>query len=123
VLFQSVHWVVNDRLFVLWNNTKYTPFTIPELYWTENDGKKYYNNASFGDKTHHATFMYVIESNGKITFNDKKYGLPLFSMHKNAVFRMSMLPSVFETVEDGIILMSEMNNNEGKRYKFGKINL
>jgi hypothetical protein len=76
----------------------------------------------FGDKTHHPTFLYVIESTGKITYEEKKFGLALFSMHKNSVFRMSMYPTVFQTVEDGILLMSEMNNNEGKRYKFGKIN-
>ena len=118
-----VYGLVSDRIFILWNNTRLTPNSIPPQSWTEKDGKEYYKNASFGEKTHHATFMYVVESDGKVTYQDKKFGLPLFSMHKNSIFRMSMYPSVFQTVEDGIILMSEMNNNEGKRYKFGKINL
>ncbi len=118
-----VYGVVNDRLFILWNNTRLTPNSIPAQSWTEKDGKEYYKNQEFGDKTHHPTFMYVLEPTGKITYEEKKFGLPLFSMHKNSVFRMSMYPSVFQTVEDGILLMSEMNSNEGKRYKFGKINL
>ena len=118
-----VYGLVNDRLFLLWNNTRLTPNTIPAQSWTEKDGKEYYKNQEFGEKTHHPTFMYVLEPNGKITYEEKKFGLPLFSMHKNAIFRMSMYPGVFQTVEDGILLMSEMNSNEGKRYKFGKINL
>ena len=118
-----VYGVVGDRLFILWNNTGLSLNTIIQMTWKENDGKVHYKDDEFGLKTHHATFMYVLESNGKITYNDKKFGLPLFSMHKNAIFRMSMYPGVFQTVEDGILLMSEMNSNEGKRYKFGKINL
>ena len=118
-----VYGIVSDRLFILWNNISLSLNTITQMTWKENDGKVHYKDDEFGLKTHHATFMYVVESDGKVTYQDKKFGLPLFAMHKNSVFRMSMYPGVFKTVDDGIILMSEMNNNEGKRYKFGKINL
>jgi hypothetical protein len=119
-----VYGLVNDRLFILWNNVDITPFTfgLVPISWKEPDGTKYVKKDAFAEKTVHGTFMYIIEPNGELTYSNRKYGLPLFNLHKGTVFEMSLNPNIFYAEEDGIILFSEMHN-QGKRYKFGKLKL
>ena len=131
-----VYGLIKDKLYILWNNVDMTPVGVvvdPEK-WTDPDGKTYTYKTAFDraywDKTGanvvrttlHATFIYVVEPNGTLTYANYKYGLPLRNMHKDSPFTMSMNPHVFSTVDDGIILMGGMSSSSNK-IKFGKIKL
>ncbi|MEN9001001.1 MAG: hypothetical protein ABF242_01695, partial [Flavobacteriales bacterium] len=85
-----VYHLKNDRLFVLWNNEKLTAAAIPAPSWREADGVKYVKRKAFDEKTVHGTFMRVIEPDGSDAYQNKKFGLPLFNMHRGAFFEMSM---------------------------------
>jgi hypothetical protein len=117
-----VYGLVGDKLYVLWNNISLTPPSIPAQYWKEADGTKYVKREVFAEKTVHATFMYEVKANGESTYANRKYGLPLFNMHKGSAYYMSMNPLIFQAVNDGIILMGE-SHDEVKMYKFGEIKL
>lgn len=131
-----VYGLIGDRLYILWNNINLTPVGIivnPEK-WIAQDGKSYTYKTAFDagywDKTgtnvsrttNHATFIYIVEANGTLTYADTKYGLTLFNLHKDCPFSMSLKPDIFYTVDDGIILMGEMQSIS-KKYKFGIIKL
>src|SRR6185437_9010301 len=116
--------MVKDKLYVLWNNTNLTPSTIPPQSWKEIDGTKYEKIRVFDPKTtFHATFMWVVEPDGKQTYAvNKLFGLPLANLHKGSPFELSLNPNIFLSTPDGIIVMSEMMD-KAKRYRFCKIML
>lgn len=117
-----VYHLKNDRLFVLWNNQKLTGAAIPAHNWTEPDGTRYVKHRAFNDKTVHGTFMRVIEPDGTEAFNNKKFGLPLFNMHKGAVFEMSLNTDFSFDIDGNLVIMATMHNG-GKRFRFGFIGL
>jgi len=113
-----VYGLVNDKLYILYNNTELTRMIAPS--WTD-EGKKYKWSKDFAMNTGFPTFMYVIQPNGVSTYANKTYGLPLFNFQKGSMFEMELISSHFFPFKDGILIMSEMS--DGKRYKFGKIEL
>ncbi|MDA9261944.1 hypothetical protein N9P38_01135 [Flavobacteriales bacterium] len=117
-----VYHLKNDRLFVLWNNQKLTGASIPAHNWTEPDGTKYVKHRAFNDKTVHGTFIRVIEPDGSEAFSNRKFGLPLFNMHKGAVFEMSLNTDFSFNIDGNLVIMATMHNG-GKRFRFGFIGL
>lgn len=132
-----VYGLVDNRLYLIWNNIDLTPYAEIEINpekWTAQDGKTYYYKTAFdpgfwdkkGTKvnrtTVHPTFMYIIEANGSLTYSNIKYGLTLFNLHKDNPFPMSLKPNMFFKVDDGIIIMSQMHSGS-KYYRFGRIKL
>ena len=117
-----VYTLKEDRLYVLWNNTALSVPSIPAANWTEPDGTKYVKHKAFDEKTMHATFMQVIEPDGFLAYENRKFGLPLFELHDGAVFEMSLTSPFFFTSNGHLVVMSSMHNG-GKRYRFGIIGL
>lgn len=117
-----VYHLKNDRLYVLWNNEKLTGASIPPQYWKEPDGTKYVKHKAFDDKTVHGTFMRVIEPDGSEAFSNRKYGQPLFNLHKGAVFEMSLNTTFSFEIDGNLVIMATMHNG-GKRFRFGFIGL
>lgn len=115
--------LVNDKLFILWNNIDLTPASIPPQKWTEPDGTDYFKNKKIDyNTTRHSTFLYAITENGIQTYSKRFYGLPLFNLHKGSPFQLSMNPNIFYTAEDGIIILANMHDDL-KRYRFGRVKL
>ncbi|NQX92494.1 MAG: hypothetical protein HRT74_10305, partial [Flavobacteriales bacterium] len=85
-----VYHMEDDRLFLLYNNTRLSVPSIPPANWTEPDGTKYVKHKAFHDKTMHATFMHVIEPDGSLAYANRTFGLPLFKFHEGAIFEMSL---------------------------------
>ncbi|MEO8590503.1 MAG: hypothetical protein ABI432_14095 [Flavobacteriales bacterium] len=117
-----VYFLSKDRLYMLWNNTELSVPSIPAANWTEPDGTRYVKHKAFDAMTVHATFMHVIEPDGKLAYIDRKYGLPLFHLHEGAVFEMSLSPSFFFVLNGDLVVLATMHNG-GKRYRFGFIGL
>lgn len=117
-----VYHLKNDRLYVLWNNEQLTGASIPPQYWKESDGTKYVKHKAFNDKTVHGTFMRVIEPDGSEAFSNKKFGQPLFNLHKGAVFEMSLNTTFSFEIDGNLVIMATMHNG-GKRFRFGFIGL
>lgn len=117
-----VYHLKEDRLFLLYNATRLSIPSIPPAGWKEADGTKYVKNKAFDEKTAHATFMYVVEPNGDLTFGDRALGLPLLRMHEGAIFEMSMTTPFSFDYNGNLIVMASMHNG-GKRYRFGIIGL
>lgn len=117
-----VYHLKNDRLYVLWNNEKLTGASIPPHSWKEPNGTKYIKHKAFDDKTVHGTFMRVIEPDGSDSFSNKKYGQPLFNMHRGAVFEMSLNTAFSFDIDGNLVILATMHNG-GKRYRFGFIGL
>ena len=107
-----------DRLFVLWNNTELSVPSIPPANWTEPDGTRYVKHKAFDPKTAHATFLHVVEPDGRSAYAERKYGLPLFHMHEGAIFEMSMTTPFFFDHHGDLVILAMMHNG-GKRYRFG----
>jgi outer membrane protein assembly factor BamB len=116
--------LLKDKLYILWNNTNLTPSSIPPEHWFEPDGTKLVKQKVFNVQTTlHATFMWVVEPDGKQTYAGKRlFGLPLADLHKGSPFELSLNPGVCWATPDGIIVMSEMLA-QAKRYRFCKIRL
>ena len=117
-----VYHLKNDRLFVLWNNEQLTGASIPPHNWTEPDGTRYVKHRAFNEKTVHGTFMRVIEPDGTDAYSNKKFGLPLFNMHKGTVFEMSLNTAFSFDIDGNLVIMATMHNG-GKRFRFGLIGL
>lgn len=117
-----VYTLKEDRLYVLWNNTRLSVPSIPAANWTEPDGTKYVKHKAFDEKTMHASFMQVIEPDGFLAYENRKFGLPLFELHDGAVFEMSLTSPFFFTSNGNLVVMASMHNG-GKRYRFGIIGL
>jgi hypothetical protein len=117
-----VYFLKNDRLYVLWNNTDLSVPSIPPANWTEPDGTRYVKHKAFDTKTMHATFMQVIEPDGRLAYADRKFGLPLFHFHEGAVFEMSMTTPFFFDLNGDLVVLAIMHNG-GKRYRFGFVGL
>ena len=117
-----VYHLRSDRLYILWNNTALSVPSIPPANWTEPDGTRYVKHKAFDPATMHGTFLYVIEPDGKLTYSDRKYGLPLFNMHQGAVFEMSLSPQFFFELNGDLVVLATMHNG-GKRYRFGFVGL
>jgi hypothetical protein len=111
-----------NRLFILWNATELSIASIPPANWTEPDGTKYVKHKAFDEKTAHATFMHVIEPDGSMAYDNRTFGLPLFTMHTGAVFPMSMSARFFFESNGMLVLRAAMNNG-GKRYRYGLVDL
>ncbi len=111
-----------DRLYVLWNNTDLSVPSIPAANWTEPDGTRYVKHKAFDTNTVHATFMQVIEPDGKLAYADRTFGLPLFHLHEGATFEMSMTTPFFFDLNGDLVILAMMHNG-GKRYRFGFIGL
>jgi hypothetical protein len=111
-----------NRLFILWNATELSVASIPPANWTEPDGTRYVKHKAFDEKTAHATFMHVIEPDGSMAYDNRKFGLPLFTMHAGAVFPMSMSARFFFESNGMLVLRAAMNNG-GKRYRYGLVDL
>ncbi len=111
-----------DRLYMLWNNTDLSVPSIPAANWTEPDGTRYVKHKAFDSNTVHATFMQVIEPDGKLAYADRTFGLPLFHLHEGAVFEMSMTTPFFFDLNGDLVVLAMMHNG-GKRYRFGAIAL
>lgn len=117
-----VYHLKEDRLFLLYNNTTLSGASIPPANWTEPDGTRYVKHKAFHDKTVHATFMHVIEPDGILAYENRKFGLPLFNLHEGAVFEMSLTTPFFFELNGVLVVMSSMHNGD-KRYRFGTIGL
>ncbi len=117
-----VYYLKNDRLSILWNNTDLSVPSIPAANWTEPDGTRYVKHKAFDTKTVHATFLNVIEPDGKLAYADRKFGLPLFHLHEGAVFEMSLTSPFFFNLNGDLVVLAMMHNG-GKRYRFGFIGL
>jgi hypothetical protein len=117
-----VYHLKNDRLFVLWNNESLTGASIPPQSWKEPDGTKYIKQRAFNEKTVHGTFMRVIEPDGSDAYSNRKFGLPLFNLHKGAVFEMSLNTTFSFDIDGNLVIMATMHNG-GKRFRFGFIGL
>jgi hypothetical protein len=117
-----VYHLSGNRLFVLWNATELSIASIPPANWTEPDGTRYVKHKAFDEKTSHGTFMHVIEEDGSMAYDNRKFGLPLFTMHSGAVFPMSMSARFFFESNGMLVLRAAMNNG-GKRYRYGLIDL
>lgn len=117
-----VYHLKNDRLYVLWNNTALSVPSIPPANWTEPDGTRYVKHKAFDPKTVHATFMHVVEPDGRSAYADRTYGLPLFHLHEGAIFEMSMTTPFFFDLNGDLAVLAVMHNG-GKRYRFGFIGL
>ena len=117
-----VYTLKEDRLYVLWNNTRLSVPSIPAANWTEPDGTKYVKHKAFDEKTMHASFMQVIEPDGFLAYENRKFGLPLFELHDGAVFEMSLTSPFFFTSNGNLVVMASMHNG-GKRYRFGIVGL
>lgn len=117
-----VYHLSGNRLFMLWNNTELTVSAIPPANWTEPDGTRYVKSKAFNEKTVHGTFMHVVEADGSMAFANRTFGLPLFNMHANSVFEMSMSGRLFFEIGGKLVIRAAMSNG-GKRYQFGFIDL
>jgi len=117
-----VYALKQDRLYILWNNTDLSVPSIPAANWTEPDGTRYVKHKAFDSNTVHATFMQVIEPDGKLAYADRTFGLPLFHLHEGAVFEMSMTTPFFFDLNGDLVVLAMMHNG-GKRYRFGAIAL
>lgn len=117
-----VHFLKEDRLHILWNNTELSRPSIPPANWTEPDGTKYVKHKAFVDKTMHGTFMHVINADGSLAYDNRKFGLPLFNLHKGTVFEMSLSTHFSFSTDKMLVLLATMHNG-GKRYRFGSIGL
>lgn len=117
-----IYHLKNDRLYVLWNNQKLTGAAIPAHNWTEPDGTKYVKHRAFDEKTVHGTFMRVIGPDGEDAYSHRKYGQPLFNLHRGAVFEMSLNTNFSFDIKGNLVIMATMHNG-GKRYRFGYIGL
>lgn len=115
-----IYHLKEDRLFLIWNNTDLSVPSIPPASWTEPDGTKYVKKKAFDEKTMHGSFLHVIEPDGFLAYEEKKFGLPLFSLHKGAVFEMSITTPFYFELHGDLVVMSAMHNG-GKRYRFGFI--
>ncbi|NLJ82139.1 MAG: hypothetical protein GX330_03330, partial [Bacteroidales bacterium] len=112
-----VYTLIDDRLFVVYNNLSLPQtLTIPAWSWKEPDGASY-NYKNFVEKTEYPTFLYIIEPNGNLTYDNLKYGLPLFNFQKGIFYPMKLNTFVFIPLKDGIIMMDESK----ERYQLGKI--
>jgi len=117
-----VYGCVNDRLYILYNNTQFFGLDLTTGIlngWKEADGSVHHSK-DFAPKTLVSTFLYVVEPNGDLTFSDKKYGLPLYSFQKGIFFNMNLNTPFYYPLPDGILMMDVMP--DGKKYQFGKIN-
>lgn len=117
-----VYFLKADRLYVLWNNTELSIPSIPAANWTEPDGTNYVKHKAFDSNTVHATFMQVIEPDGKLAYADRTFGLPLFHLHEGATFEMSMTTPFFFDLNGDLVILAMMHNG-GKRYRFGLVGL
>jgi len=117
-----VYYLKEDRLFVLWNNTELSVPSIPAANWTEPDGTKYVKHKAFDEKTMHGSFMHIIEPNGFLAYENRKFGLPLFNLHQGAVFEMSLTTPFFFSLNGDLVVLSTMHNG-GKRFRFGFVGL
>jgi len=117
-----VYFLKADRLYVLWNNTDLSVPSIPAANWTEPDGTRYVKHKAFDSNTVHATFMQVIEPDGRLAYADRTFGLPLFHLHEGATFEMSMTTPFFFDLNGDLVILAMMHNG-GKRYRFGFIGL
>lgn len=117
-----VYFLKNDRLFVFWNNTALSIPSIPPAGWTEPDGTRYVKHKAFNEKTVHATFLQVVEADGRLAYADRTFGLPLFHLHEGAVFEMSLTTPFFFDLNGDLVVLAMMHNG-GKRYRFGLIGL
>lgn len=115
-----VYQLKDDYLYVLWNNTELSVPSVPPANWTEPDGTNYVKHKAFDEKTRHGTFLQVIAPDGSMVHNNRKYGLPLFNLHKGAVFEMSLCSHFFFEMNRELVVMAMMHNG-GKRYRFGFI--
>lgn len=115
-----VYQLKDDYLYVLWNNTELSIPSVPPAGWTEPDGTHYVKHKAFDEKTKHGTFLHVIAPDGVMVHEDRKYGLPLFNLHKGAVFEMSLCTHFFFEMNNELVVMAMMHNG-GKRYRFGFI--
>jgi hypothetical protein len=113
-----------DKLYILWNNTALSPSSVPAQHWFEPDGTKMVKIKVFNPlTTFHATFMWVLEADGKQTYEGKRlFGLPLAGLHNGSPFELNLNPAFIHTTSDGIVVMSEMLA-QAKRYRFCKIRL
>ncbi|MFH2096534.1 MAG: hypothetical protein ABIJ16_12560 [Bacteroidota bacterium] len=131
-----VYGVLNNKVYILWNNIDLTPrgIEVNPPKWTEPDGRvcTYKNtfDPDYWDKkgpdiprtTNHGTFLYIVEPDGRISYSDYSYGMPLRNLHKGGSVTMSLRPDIFYTLEDGLILMGQMSS-QSKMMKFGKMKL
>ncbi|HEY0978164.1 MAG TPA: hypothetical protein VGE21_11905, partial [Flavobacteriales bacterium] len=117
-----VYLLKEDRLHILWNNTELSIPSIPPANWTEPDGTRYVKHKSFDAKTMHATFLQVVEPDGRLAHGDRRFGLPLFHLHEGAVFEMSLTTPFFFELNGDLVVLAMMHNG-GKRYRFGLIGL
>ncbi len=117
-----VYFLKADRLYMLWNNTDLSVPSIPAANWTEPDGTRYVKHKAFDTNTVHATFMQVIEPDGRLAYADRTFGLPLFHLHEGATFEMSMTTPFFFDLNGDLVILAMMHNG-GKRYRFGFIGL
>lgn len=115
-----VYTMEDDNLFILWNNTDLSIPSVPPANWTEIDGTNFVKHKAFNEKTKHATFLHVIDPQGQMTYGNLKFGLPLFNLHKGAVFEMSLCSNFFFRYNNELVVMAMMHNG-GKRYRFGFI--
>ena len=113
-----IYSLVNDRLYIVYNNfvLPQTPTQPLSWMWREIDGSNYSIN-NFARNTEVPTFMYIVESNGRLIYDDRKFGYPLFNLFAKAPYPMTLNTYVFLPVNNGIIMMAETTG----RFQFGKI--
>ena len=115
-----IYTLVNDRLFIVYNNlwlAQARTQTQPLAWmWTEIDGRAY-SIKNFAERTEMPVFMYIVEPDGRLIYDDRKFGLPLFDFMKNVPYPLTLNPYVFLPLNDGIIVMAESTG----RFQFGKI--
>ncbi len=113
-----------DKLFIVWN---YMDIHLDAplqrfRYWIDRDGSKTNIDNLFGKEAYFPTLLTVINNNGQFEYSERTFNsLPLYSIQKPNAFSMAVNPSMFFTSEKGMIIISQMQGIQAKRYKFNTI--
>jgi hypothetical protein len=114
----------NDDLFLIWNYTgfKYESRGDGYRYWIDKSGAKMNIDNIYGAEALYPTLLTKISSDGVLENTERTFSsIPLKEIQKPNAYPMGVDPSIFISVENGMILLSRMKFESAKRYKFNTI--
>ncbi|RYM35648.1 hypothetical protein ERX46_01260 [Brumimicrobium glaciale] len=113
-----------DKLFIVWNYMDiFLEAPLQRFrFWIDRDRNKTNIDNLFGKEALYPTLLTVINSNGQHEYAERSFNsLPLYSIQKPNAFPMAVNPSMFFTSPNGMIIISQMQGIQAKRYKFNTI--
>jgi len=114
----------DEKLYIVWNFMDVlTDLPLQRFrYWRDRSGEKTNIDNLYGKEALYPTLLTVIDQNGEFDYRDRTFNsLPLESIQKENAFKMAVNPSIFFTSAKGMVILSQMQGVEAKRYKFSTI--